>query len=122
MQTELYPNENRPCKRYNEGKDRNSILQDSSDFMKCGRKEIGKLLNYKTNCSIVGLEQFFDNPNEMSQCKTENEAKITFANYIMIFYDSYRMFWINTCNLPCIQVTQLRIVLKNHVFCLNIIY
>ena len=107
MQTELYSNENRPCKRYNEGNSRNSIVQDSTDFMKCGRKEIWKLLKSLINCSIVGIEQFFDHPNEMSQCQTQDDAKNTLDIYRELFYYSYKMFWIQTCMLPCIQVINL---------------
>ena len=103
-QTEFYSNENRPCKKYNQGTNRNSILQGSSNFMKCSRKEIWKLLKPKINCSVVGLELFFDCPNEMDQCKTRDEAKMTLDSYKKLFYYSYSMFWIKTCKLPCSQV------------------
>jgi hypothetical protein len=103
-QSEFYSNENRPCKRYKDGNDRNSIIHDSSDFMECSRKEMWKLMKSQINCSIVGLELFFDRPNEMDQCQTEEDALITLGIFQILFYDSYRMFWIETCTLPCIQV------------------
>ena len=103
-QTEYYSHENRPCKRYNDGNERNTILKDSKDFMECSRREMWKLMKSKINCRIVGLEQFFDFPNEMSQCQTESDAKITLEIYHVLFYEDYKKFWIKTCLLPCIQV------------------
>ncbi len=106
-QTEYFSHENRPCKRYNDGNDRNSILKDSKDFMECSRREMWKLMKPKINCSIVGLELFFDHPNEMSQCQTESDAKITLEIYHVLFYEDYKKFWIKTCLLPCIQVNNI---------------
>jgi hypothetical protein len=103
-QYEYYSQENRPCKRYNDGNDRSAILQDSLDFMECSRRELWKMMKPQINCSIVGLEQFFDYPNEMSQCQTANDAKITLGIFQNLIYDSYKMFWIKVCSLPCIQV------------------
>jgi hypothetical protein len=107
IQTEYYSHENRLCKRYNDGKERNSIIQDSLDFMECSRREMWKLMKPKINCSIVGLEQFFDRPNEMSQCQSKEDAWNTFGIYFALFYESIRMFWINSCTVPCIQVEQI---------------
>ena len=106
-QTELYSNDNRPCKRYNKGSGRNSVIQDSFDFMECSRREIWKLLKPQINCSIVGLEPFFDHFNELSQCQTEVDAKITLDIFNKQLYKSQKLFWINVCTLPCIQVSQL---------------
>ena len=103
-QTVYYSQENRPCRRYNNGNDRNSIMQDSLDFMECSRRELWKMMKPQINCSIVGLEQFFDLPNEISQCQTAEDAKITLEVYQYLVYDSYRIFWIKKCILPCIQV------------------
>ena len=103
-QTEYYSHENRPCKRYNDGNDRKSILQDSSDFMECSKVEMWQLLKSQINCTFVGLEIFFDRPNEMSQCQTKEDALITLSIYRYLFYSSYNKFWNEKCILPCIQV------------------
>ncbi len=103
-QTEYYSHENRPCKRYNDGNDRNSIIQDSSNFMECSKREIWKLIKSQINCSIVGLEQFFDYPNEMTQCQNEYDALKTLEIYKNLFYLNYNKFWNQKCILPCIQV------------------
>jgi hypothetical protein len=103
-QTEYYSHENRPCKRYNEGNDRNLILQDSADFMECSKGEMWKLLKSQINCTFVGLEIFFDRPNEISQCQTKEDALITLSIYKDLFYSSYNKFWNEKCILPCIQV------------------
>jgi hypothetical protein len=110
-QTEYYSHENRPCKRYNDGNDRNSIIQDSSNFMECSRREMWKLIKSQINCSIVGLEQFFDYPNEITQCQNEDDALKTLEIYKDLFYLNYNKFWNQKCILTCIQVAaKLRIL------------
>ena len=72
--TVFYSTQSSPCKKYNEEEDRKSVLQDSQYFMDCSRKGIWKLLKSKINCSLVGLEPFFDYPNEMRECQNLTEA------------------------------------------------
>jgi hypothetical protein len=110
-QTEYYSRENCPCKRYNDGNGRNSILQDSSDFIECSKREMWKLLKSQINCSFVGLEIFFDRPDEVRQCQTVEDALITLSAYKDLFYSSYNKFWMEQCTLPCIQVDQKYIIL-----------
>jgi hypothetical protein len=103
-QTEFYPRENRPCKRYNPGKDRLSIKKDSLDSIKCRRSILWEHLKEKINCSIVGIEEFFDHPNEMSLCQSIDEAESTFSIIAMLFSQANRTMWDDVCPLPCIQV------------------
>jgi hypothetical protein len=81
-------------------------IQFSSDFMECSKREIWKLMKPQINCSIVGLEQFFDCSNEMSQCQSKDDAFNTFYIYLSLVYESYSTFWSETCAVPCIQVDQ----------------
>ena len=103
-QTEFYSRENRPCKRYNPGEDRISIKKDSIDFIKCSKENIWKTLKIKINCSIIGLEPFFDHPNEMRECQSIDEAWSTFSAATNIF-TNFQSARDGACTLPCVQVT-----------------
>ena len=131
-QTEFYPSEIRPCKRYNPGDDRNSIKQDSRDFIKCSKELIWNLLKTQIYCSIIGLEPFFDHPNEMKECQSKEEAEATFttASNIFLDFETNRKLWDSLCPLPCIQVTDCKksffmtfAVSKwhGHVLCINLL-
>ena len=105
-QTEFYPRKNRLCKRYNPGYDRNSVKQDSKDFIKCSKENLWNMLKTQINCSIIGLEPFFDHPNEMRQCQSKDEAESTYWASFEIFlsFKSNRTLWDSLCPLPCFQV------------------
>ena len=105
-QTVFYPKENRPCKRYNPEKDRDSIKKDSMDFMKCRKEQFWENLKSKINCSIVGIEPFFDRPNEMKECQSIDEAEITFEVIRTLISLANRTIGDSLCPLPCIQVTK----------------
>ncbi len=104
-QTEFYPRENRPCKRYNPGKDRNSIKQDSSDLIKCGKKIFWEKLKAKINCSITGIEQLYDHPNAMKECHSLDEAEATLGIIVETYSIANKKMWDSMCPVPCIQVS-----------------
>ena len=105
-QTVLYPKENSPCKRYNPGKDRNSIRKDSIDFMKCRREQFLEKIKSEMNCSIIGLEPFFNYPNEIKACQSIDEAESTFDSFRTLIFEPNRTVGNSVCPLPCIQVTK----------------
>ena len=104
QQTEFYPKENRPCKRYNPGNDRDSIKKDSMDFIKCRKENIWENLRAKINCSVIGLEPFFACPDEMRVCQSIDDAELTLVNFRNLISLSNSAMWDTVCPLPCIQV------------------
>ena len=105
-QTDFFPRKNRFCKRYNPGEDRNSVKQDSKDFINCSKEKLWTILKTQINCSIIGLEPFLDHPKEIRQCKSKEEAALTYWASFDTFLSvkSNRTLWDSLCPLPCFQV------------------
>ena len=79
--------------------------RNSGELMECSKKKFWNLIRPRINCSIIGMDAFFEVPNELAECETDSSAARTFLEFKNLTEYFKGRMWKLGCPIPCLQIS-----------------